>query len=399
MQSVAEKPVTAQRPQLNKAAFMKAEIQALTGLRGIAALWVLTQHVSDTLLSVGGASHSVSRYVGAGGFLGVDIFFVLSGFVLALNYSETTACTSIKGYGKFLWKRLARIYPMHIAALVLFCLFLLSTVIFGLPFGGWSRLNSVNLAQHLTLTHAWAIPIPRSWNAVSWSISAEWVAYLCFPVLATMAARFRSVTAAIAMIALLFCALASIAYFGTHRGTMAYGLVRIAVEFPAGILLYRIWTLRNCTKSKHADVIACVTGTVLFVAASAIGLLYSQQVALATMPILTCVLVYAIATSDGCVNRFLSSPSMLTAGRLSYSFYLVHVIFLGLALSVLKKFDLFSHDALAVTIVLASVVAAGLFSAWAYHYIEEPARRAMLRVGARSTEFMQVASPAPHPHH
>src|SRR5690606_21574322 len=123
---------------------------------------------------------------------------------------------------------------------------MLGAIALGLPDPlAMHRLNLGNLLRTLTLTHAWDIPIARHWNVPSWSISAEFAAYLAFPLIALMAARFRSTLAALGMIVLLFVALASIKKLGSYGGTMAYGLPRIAIEFPAGVLLHRIWTLRG----------------------------------------------------------------------------------------------------------------------------------------------------------
>ena len=64
------------------------EIAALTGLRGLAALWVFLFHIPVAVPTASPALKAVLGTLGAGGYLGVDIFFVLSGFVLTLNYGE-----------------------------------------------------------------------------------------------------------------------------------------------------------------------------------------------------------------------------------------------------------------------------------------------------------------------
>jgi len=78
-------------------------LTGLTGLRGLAALWVLGYHAWSI----------------PGGYLGVDLFFALSGFVLALNYGDAALHASPRRYGQFLGKRLVRLYPAHLCALLL----------------------------------------------------------------------------------------------------------------------------------------------------------------------------------------------------------------------------------------------------------------------------------------
>ena len=87
---------------------------ALDGLRAIAAYWVLFFHLEIFIAGV--TTKSVSQ-IFAKGYLGVDIFFVLSGFVLAHVYAER-ADSSDLNYGRFLWARLARIYPLHLITFI-----------------------------------------------------------------------------------------------------------------------------------------------------------------------------------------------------------------------------------------------------------------------------------------
>ena len=357
---------------------MNRDIPALTGIRAVAALWVLTHHLSHSFQSVGGEAYAISKFIGAAGFMGVDIFFVLSGFILAHNYSASGVGRSPYAYLGFLWKRLARIYPVHIAALVLFCVFLLSTVSFHLPYSGWDRLNWTNLLGNLMLTHAWAIPIPKSWNVVSWSISAEWAAYLCFPVFAVLAGRLRSISAACGLIILLFCALASNAYFSPYGGTMALGMVRIAVEFPAGVLVHRIWTITACRTSPWFDVTAVVSGMLLIVGGNAVANTWGAGAALVTMPILACVLIYSLAGSASYAKRVLSSALMNHLGRVSYAFYMVHLISIGAATAVALKYNLYSSNGPMIALLLGAVAMAYACAYCVYRFIEEPTRRWMI---------------------
>src|SRR5262249_40103508 len=106
---------------------------------------------------------------------GVCFFFVLSGFILTYVYPRFERPAEI---GTFLWARLARLWPVHVAAMG-FGLLLL-------PWHFWSQILACKgkvLLAHLFLVQAW---IPKceyyfGINPVSWSISAEWLFYLCFP--------------------------------------------------------------------------------------------------------------------------------------------------------------------------------------------------------------------------
>src|SRR5262245_37766774 len=87
------------------------ELKPLTSLRFVAAFWVLLYHFKDHLGFELGQFGLI-----ADGYLGVDLFFTLSGFILAHVYLTEFEGGRF-GYARFLQNRLARVYPMHLAAL------------------------------------------------------------------------------------------------------------------------------------------------------------------------------------------------------------------------------------------------------------------------------------------
>src|SRR5215469_7884291 len=85
-------------------------IRALTSIRGMAAWWVVLYHFREYIPGIAG---TVWIRVMAHGYLAVDLFFVLSGFVIGLNYASYFQVLRLNHICKFLWLRLARIYPLH----------------------------------------------------------------------------------------------------------------------------------------------------------------------------------------------------------------------------------------------------------------------------------------------
>jgi len=348
----------------------RGEIAALTGLRGVAALWVLTMHVRNLSGHVYPDAKSVLSWIANAGYLGVDIFFALSGFVLAYSYPRIAR----NEYFPFIWKRLARIYPIHIVTLVLTGV---SAVALGSSYATPELLTVDGLVSSLTLTHGWAYPIRGTWNVPSWSISAEFAAYLLFPLLVVVSHRIRSPIVCVIAIGALYYALhVAISQTG-HPGTMADGLPRIAAGFTAGVLLHRLYALKGAVPSTLLTVV-CVVG---FVGASAYDRIYNAQVAIENLPVLSCALIYSLL-SPGKLTSALSTPTMVYLGRISFALYMVHGVIIRIARSLVQtKLD----DPIAGWLLLLAVVATSLAAAaLLYHYVEEPARRRMLEMIKRT---------------
>ena len=154
------------------------EIGALTGLRGVAALWVVAFHLAPELSNLtGGAAGLFAR----AGYVGVDLFFVLSGFVIADNYQYFFKPWNGDQYWRFQLVRLGRIYPVHFVMLL--ATLVIVTVAAAVGYERTTAGNDYSLGTfvaNLLLIQAWGFP-QYSWNWVAWTISAEWFAYLLFP--------------------------------------------------------------------------------------------------------------------------------------------------------------------------------------------------------------------------
>jgi peptidoglycan/LPS O-acetylase OafA/YrhL len=141
------------------------ELSSLTALRGLAALAVLIFHRGVNFGGVGGPLGTAIGH----GYLAVDLFFVISGFVLNHVYGRTFADFGWADILSFLWARFARIYPVHVVTLILL-----------LPFYGNQGFSGAALAENLLFIQIFLAPM-LTWNDGAWSISAEWYAYLLFP--------------------------------------------------------------------------------------------------------------------------------------------------------------------------------------------------------------------------
>lgn len=91
------------------------ELKSLTSLRGLAAMAVVMQHFSATAQEHAGVT--IPSLV-PNGYVAVDFFFVLSGFIMSYIYRADFSASGMRAFGPFLAKRVARIVPLNVAVLI-----------------------------------------------------------------------------------------------------------------------------------------------------------------------------------------------------------------------------------------------------------------------------------------
>ncbi len=161
----------------------KALLPALTGLRFFAAAAVVVYHFGLGVAQK--AEIPLLLDIARTGYLGVGLFFVLSGFVL--TYSSRDAAVS-SGPRAFYQARFARVFPLHGVAWLLAALFYVPNV---LHEGGSSAVLKLVLLAPVTLflLQAWTPFSALSWNGPAWSLSVEAFFYSLFPRLAKSEGR------------------------------------------------------------------------------------------------------------------------------------------------------------------------------------------------------------------
>src|SRR3989475_3181012 len=291
-------------------------VPALTGIRALAALLVLGMHTEQ---NVPAGLDSLLPFF-ARGYLGVDFFFVLSGFIITHVYFASLASPSRSAVQIFLWHRLIRLYPVHITVLAGLLAIVSLAHGAGFTFNNPQEWQWNELLWQLTLLHAWGVTASPGWNAPSWSISAEWFAYLLFPLLAAalMWVRERAIAlliavAAVAATALLF----AMAGWTLNTWVGAPALARVFGEFVCGAALCRAVALSNKLALPRGDILA--TGAfVAFLFGASVGV---QDFALVALLALT---ILGTALSSGHARRILGSRALVWLGEISYSVYMVH---------------------------------------------------------------------------
>jgi peptidoglycan/LPS O-acetylase OafA/YrhL len=241
------------------------------------------------------------------GYLAVDLFFVLSGFVLAHAYQDDFAGKlSARAVGFFLWARLARIYPVHLFTIIPY----LSAYGRTEMVSGTSLVYNLLLIQSPWLTHL-------TWNQYAWSISAEWHAYLLFPFVAGFLRRCdRGSAVAVACASL--ATLGAAVFAHTNSADITFGplvLARTIPEFLAGALAYRAY------KDGWLASIWRTDAAFFVVAAAIIALAQFKAPDLAIITLLPALLLTA-AHNTGRTKVWLNVRPLQRLGEISYSVYM-----------------------------------------------------------------------------
>lgn len=365
----------------------KARIDSLTGLRIIAAAYVFFFHIDGHFLQNFLPDIAAYTWMFQGGWLGVDLFFLLSGFIISYNYYESFEQQQSAGYLTFLVKRLARIYPVHLFTSLL--VFVPVMIIYGSKViaGDYSFVPSHvdfslwEFAKTVLLVHGWSLPTLTSWNAVSWSVSCEWLAYLCFPLVVLMVKPLDAANKLLFLFFAIFILVLTVGGITTLvlTGPSFIGLIRIASEFTMGVILYRLYVLKpaiDCRQSRmFSPVLVAVTLFVFFTAFHKFSFLW-------VVPYFSWII---LAVARGQVNPgFLSGKAFVYGGKISYSLYLCHGVCLVMATIFFDPKEWVGHDTMEkLTYIFIYMFSSIALTVFTYHVVEEPCRKYLLAMWQR----------------
>jgi peptidoglycan/LPS O-acetylase OafA/YrhL len=334
---------------------------ALTGLRGAAVALVVLAHAHVPHLVVGS--------------YGVDVFFVLSGFLIT-NVLRDLSPFDARAWRLFLGRRAARLLPALAVALAALAGWVLVS---GVPGGG--------RCLALAASHTMDLPIGRSMGAatrcpgplhITWSLAAEEQFYLLWPAMVVLLSRLPARRAAATCLAAYGGCWALSDLVARYDAPAAEWWSYFPPGRPSALLLGAalafVLPLRGLRRRAVPDVVARLA-VPLFVAGLVItGLRLAadhapRQVVLGPLVAVPATLLVAVlaAAPRGTGPALFRNRGLIWLGEISYSLYLVHVLALHLTR------ELRRDDGLATNSI---GVAVALLAAWALHrFVEQPARR------------------------
>jgi peptidoglycan/LPS O-acetylase OafA/YrhL len=342
-----------------KAAFTRRErFLVLDGLRGAAALAVITDHVPSALSDLL-----------PGRYLAVDFFFALSGFVLAHVYAPRFAAglTTVQ----FLRGRVIRLYPLYITATLAGVLLVALKII-----GGWTHIGWGHLAVSALLNAAY-LPVPRSLSVVNWSpfpfdgpawsLFFEFAVNIVFALIAIrLTTRVNAILLAFAAGALVLTAFT----FGKLDSGFAYenfwgGFARVAYAFFAGVLIYKLRETWRMPALPPWAALALLIAILAMPASEVLRPAWDAFAAIVFIPLL--IAFCANSKVDGMAAR-----ACAAAGVVSYGFYVFQAVVIDWHDAVFPKA---AQSGLVRTAVIAGVTLLVVVLVRALY--ETPMRRAL----------------------
>jgi peptidoglycan/LPS O-acetylase OafA/YrhL len=308
-------------------------LPALDGLRGIAILLVMGRHILETFPG-GPAIPDAVTHLASFGWVGVDLFFVLSGFLITGILYDTKSSPGF--FRNFYIRRVLRIFPLYYGFLVLLCLVLppldpddsakIAELHRACPWY-WSYLANFYMAQHrfgpLSTTHLWSLSVEEQfylmWPAIVFLLAPRNLLRLC------AAAIVGAVLCRIGFSH--FGASASMIYvmLPTRVDSLAMGgLIALIARSPSGAHL-----LERAAPITAGLTAATLLSLLILAAPSNLDSAPFMQNAFYTLNAVLFGGVLTLALTRRPVQRRLGSPLLRFFGRHSYALYLVHPLVYG----------------------------------------------------------------------
>ncbi len=250
----------------------------------------------------------------------VDFFFVLSGFVIAKTYLAKVQDGA--GYRRFMWRRFARLYPLHLLTLMVG---IAGSMVIGTgqlqPGTNPEVFSTTAIIANLTLTHSLGVTSYGSFNIPSWSISAEMFVYALFPLFALMITRLPALVNAALVVLYVVATVLIRDHLGLRDWTLAWydmGALRAVPTFFTGVLIAHLLSTRW---KDFAPSIGWAHGAFLL-ALVPMHLNARDEWALAGFALV--VLLAAAAEQHGAQSR-MQGRRFVHLGDASYSLYMWHM--------------------------------------------------------------------------
>ena len=365
--------------ETKQAIAINGEITPLTSLRFFAALYMCIFHIH----AFSGLNFYIFNSFVGSGYIAVDFFFVLSGFIISYTYYPSLIEKSFS-FKEFSLRRIARLYPVHIATLILFILLMVVAGFFDMIANREGE-YLIEFIRSLFLVHGW---FGRGEDAVffnspSWSISVEFFAYLTFPFAILMLSKMRLshmiVFSIVLFLLLYFYFLFFLEMILTKSSVneaplfINSGIYRIIPDFLLGMVTYFVFRKRRFTGDVSVSLVISFCA-LLFCC-------YYQGLDFISVPLFAFIIFLLSERFRQGKAGLLDKPILRYWGKVSYSLYMVHFCIWTLVMNVIcgsqrGGFGVYESGSLYhYTVVLTSFLLFFPAAMVVYHGVEKPWRQ------------------------
>lgn len=356
---------------------MKPSIAPLTFIRFIAAFWVFLFHIDSHW--PWRVNPFISNIINSGA-VGMSLFFILSGFILTYNYYDQNP---LQNYRAFIIKRLARIYPVYLLAMILF-IPVLWAGLKGTPSMILGKLGFLVLTN-VFLIQAWYPSLFFLWNdGGSWSLSVEMFCYVLFPLLivliGTLSLRKLLVLLLAVYILSVLPGLAAILYDSKPLFPTIYALpIYRLPEFIVGMIMCYLFLKYKLSHTQLMSILLLTTTAIFcWLGFKISNTAYIVNNNILIIPAFALVIFCLANLRTGWLFTLFNSRPAIFLGNVSYSFYLLQGFFI---IPVYKFYKLlaghffFANNTM-ITITL--FILSFLLSSASYLLVEKPCRRYLI---------------------
>lgn len=334
------------------------------------------------------------RQIVGNGFVGVSLFFVLSGFILSYSYLDASGQKRVEPR-TFWMARFARIYPVYVLGIVVMLPFYLLYLLPQMSVLKAMLKVAAGALVTLSLLQSWVPPLASLINHPSWSLSAEAFFYFVFPFAAPLAARLPprrllGLGGALWLVSLVgpLCYLRFVGPGTPGQSGFLIGLLKFnpllrLPEFLIGVVLGILLLRLDGAGAKASERLA----PMLSLAALGTALLVLAQGSRIPYVLMSCVLVpvfalliYSLAFNRGVLGAFLSLPPVMLLGEASYALYIIHIPLYTILSAAAAKWSLSTSSGSFLLVYLLCAVGTSLLIT---RFLEKPAREALKRRWAR----------------
>lgn len=339
-------------------------IQQFDGLRGILAIWVILFHLDESMIN--GAI--ANNYIVELGCISVDVFFGLSGFVISLIYVEKKIF-----FSTFMKKRLRRLYPMLFFSTTIYLgFYLLKYLVNGLNVESQLFIDYFRSVFFINSTNFFTNENYLGLNFPSWSVSVEIILYVIFGIIVLLIRKLSPLR--VMFILSIFCAL--ILIYNDVFFEPGYGVFRGGLSFSVGMSVYAIdkniefkWLYKNIlTRFANLMMITFLLYLIHNYKDGGLNVIF--------VPLLVFLILHGVLHEKGVVYKLLISCPFQYLGKISYSMYLNHSLFL--AIIPFMYFDLLKTPVNQLTLFISGVsiiLSTIIWSQFTCRYIENILRK------------------------